>query len=109
MKALGWAISSSKWKSVSFSPQGNWEGSIPSFRSFEHQVGVASGEASLHACVSGLVAVLPDERLALSPETLIFAATPAANYQLWICSVAFTGRTDAEAETPVLWPPDAKS
>ena len=21
----------------------------------------------------------------------------------------FTGRTDAEAETPVLWPPDAKS
>ena len=25
--------------------------------------------------------------------------------QLWI----FIGRTDAEAETPVLWPPDAKS
>ena len=21
----------------------------------------------------------------------------------------FTGRTDAEAETPILWPPDAKS
>ena len=26
-------------------------------------------------------------------------------YQHWI----FTGRTDAEAEAPVLWPPDAKS
>ena len=25
--------------------------------------------------------------------------------QSWV----FTGRTDAEAETPVLWPPDAKS
>ena len=25
--------------------------------------------------------------------------------QLWI----FIGRTDAEAETPILWPPDAKS
>ena len=24
-------------------------------------------------------------------------------------SLIFTGRTDAEAETPVLWPPDAKS
>ena len=26
-------------------------------------------------------------------------------YQLWI----FIGRTDAEAEAPILWPPDAKS
>ena len=26
-------------------------------------------------------------------------------YQPWI----FTGRTDAEAEAPVLWPPDVKS
>ena len=26
-------------------------------------------------------------------------------YQSWV----FTGRTDAEAETPILWPPDAKS
>ena len=25
--------------------------------------------------------------------------------QLWV----FIGRTDAEAETPILWPPDAKS
>ena len=25
--------------------------------------------------------------------------------QLWI----YIGRTDAEAETPILWPPDAKS
>ena len=25
--------------------------------------------------------------------------------QFWV----FTGRTDVEAETPVLWPPDAKS
>ena len=24
-------------------------------------------------------------------------------------SLVFIGRTDAEAETPVLWPPDAKS
>ena len=24
-------------------------------------------------------------------------------------SLIFTGRTDAEAETPILWPPDAKS
>ena len=23
-------------------------------------------------------------------------------------SLIFTGRTDAEAETPILWPPDAK-
>lgn len=29
MKAVRWAISSSKWKPVSFSPQDNWEGSIP--------------------------------------------------------------------------------
>ena len=29
---------------------------------------------------------------------------PKAN-QPWI----FTGRTDAEAEAPILWPPDAKS
>ena len=26
-------------------------------------------------------------------------------YQPWV----FIGRTDAEAETPILWPPDAKS
>ena len=26
-------------------------------------------------------------------------------YQSWV----FTGRTDVEAETPILWPPDAKS
>ena len=26
-------------------------------------------------------------------------------YQFW----TFIGRTDAEAETPILWPPDAKS
>ena len=25
--------------------------------------------------------------------------------QIWV----FTGRTDVEAETPILWPPDAKS
>ena len=25
--------------------------------------------------------------------------------QSWVC----TGRTDVEAETPVIWPPDAKS
>ena len=31
-------------------------------------------------------------------------ANPKGN-QLWI----FTGRTDAEAEAPVLWPPDVKS
>ena len=30
--------------------------------------------------------------------------TPKGN-QSWI----FIGRTDAEAETPILWPPDAKS
>ena len=24
-------------------------------------------------------------------------------------SLVFTGRTDAEAETPILWPPDVKS
>ena len=45
MKAVGWAISSSKWKSVFFSPEDDWEGSIPSSRSFKHQVGVASGDA----------------------------------------------------------------
>ena len=26
-------------------------------------------------------------------------------HQSWV----FTGRTDVEAETPILWPPDAKS
>ena len=31
-------------------------------------------------------------------------ANPIGN-ELWI----FTGRTDVEAEAPVLWPPDAKS
>ena len=31
-------------------------------------------------------------------------ANPKGN-QSWI----FTGRTDAEAEAPILWPPDAKS
>ena len=34
----------------------------------------------------------------------IKSVNPKGN-QLWI----FIGRTDAEAETPVLWPPDAKS
>ena len=28
---------------------------------------------------------------------------------VWNCSAAIIGRTDVEAETPVLWPPDAKS
>lgn len=56
-------------------------------------MGVASGAASLHACVSGLVAVLPDELLALSPEILIFAPTPAATLStLDLASVAFTGK-----------------
>ena len=31
---------------------------------------------------------------------------PKAKY---LGSWMFTGRTDAEAETPILWPPDAKS
>ena len=30
---------------------------------------------------------------------------PKENNQSWV----FIGRTDAEAETPVLWPPDAKN
>ena len=29
-------------------------------------------------------------------------------FELW-CWNGFSGRTDAEAETPILWPPDAKS
>ena len=28
---------------------------------------------------------------------------------IWIQSWIFIGRTDAEAETPILWPPDAKN
>ena len=28
---------------------------------------------------------------------------------LFILFMGFIGRTDAEAETPILWPPDAKS
>lgn len=79
MKAVGWAISSSKWKSVSFSPEDDWEGSTPSSRSFKHQVGVASGDTPLQAWVSGPVAVLPDERLALSPEILSFAPVACSN------------------------------
>ena len=35
---------------------------------------------------------------------IIYVVHPRGD-QSWV----FTGRTDAEAETPVLWPPDAKS
>ena len=41
-------------------------------------------------------------------ESLGLQGDPAVNpkgNQLWI----FTGRTDAEAEAPILWPPDAKN
>ena len=31
--------------------------------------------------------------------------SPNKGDQSWV----FTGRTDAEAETPILWPPDVKS
>ena len=37
-------------------------------------------------------------------STDIKPVNPKGN-QPWI----FTGRTDAEAETPILWPPDAKN
>ena len=43
-------------------------------------------------------------------EILLFTFTEAENWidvtdQSWV----FIGRTDVEAETPILWPPDAKS
>ena len=31
--------------------------------------------------------------------------SPSKGVQSWV----FTGRTDAEAETPILWPPNVKS
>ena len=53
----------------------------------------------------------PKNRFLLPPQTLecpldskIKPVNPTRN-QSWI----FIGRTDAEAETPILWPPDAKS
>ena len=47
-------------------------------------------------------------RLEKTPESLLDSkeikpVNPKGN-QLWI----FVGRTDAEAEAPILWPPDAK-
>ena len=45
------------------------------------------------------------EKTVESPlDSKIKTVNPKGN-QLWI----FTGRTDAEAEAPLLWPPDAKS
>ena len=45
------------------------------------------------------------EKILESPsDSKIKPVNPKGN-QLWI----FTGRTDAEAEAPILWPPDAKS
>ena len=35
----------------------------------------------------------------------ILKSTHQSTYQSWV----FTGRTDVDAETPILWPPDAKS
>ena len=35
-------------------------------------------------------------------------ACPFSGRWLWEC-VRFIGRTDAKAEAPILWPPDAKS
>ena len=37
-----------------------------------------------------------------------FNLSPCDEHPGLICSL-FTGRTDVEAETPILWPPDAKS
>ena len=31
------------------------------------------------------------------------------NLLMWLIKWIFIGRTDAETETPILWPPDAKS
>ena len=46
---------------------------------------------------------------------LLFAASPHVlltyekHLRLSKCKRIFTGRTDAEAEAPILWPPDVKS
>ena len=45
-----------------------------------------------------------EEHLFLSLDEEIKPVNPKGN-QSWI----FTGRTDAEAEAPILWPPDVKS
>ena len=42
---------------------------------------------------------------ALGSSCKVFKAVNPKGDQPWI----FIGRTDAEAETPILWPPDAKS
>ena len=44
------------------------------------------------------------EKALKSPGTARRSTNPKAN-QPWI----FIGRIDAEAEAPILWPPDAKS
>ena len=45
------------------------------------------------------------EREWLQPGVTMKLDAPYKYSQSWV----FVGRTDAEAETPVLWPPDAKS
>ena len=40
-----------------------------------------------------------------TPEVLEIQPVHPKGDQSWL----FTGRTDAEAEAPILWPPDAKS
>ena len=42
--------------------------------------------------------------LAISSKGLFIPSHPKGD-QSWV----FIGRTDVEAETPILWPPDAKS
>ena len=71
------------------------------------------------------------ELLCCSPEiitTLLISYTPIQNKKLFVCfflkistiliypvhpkgdqSWVFIGRTDVEADAPILWPPDAKS
>ena len=46
----------------------------------------------------------PQKKWGLFPTLLIKPVNPKGN-QSWI----FIGRTDAEAETPIIWPPDVKS
>ena len=41
----------------------------------------------------------------LLPLTFAMGGAPHAGSRHWV----FFGRTDVEAETPILWPPDAKS
>ena len=55
----------------------------------------------------GMHVALLKLHLSLLPDALFMEVQPVHSKgdQSWV----FIGRTDVEAETPIIWPPDAKS